>query len=71
MEHYRIIMEFGAGQIRKETEIFNGTKQECQEEFDNLPTAEELGEDAYELTLPFKERSWIEEIQDGDDPRWP
>lgn len=68
---HRVIMEFGAGLLRNETEIFSGTEEECRQYFDDLPTADEIGPDAYERTHPFVERSRIEEIEDDNDPRWP
>ena len=67
---HRVVMEFGAGITRNRYEIYTGTEEECQEYFDNLPTSGEIP-DAYERTQPFRERSWVEEIEEGDDPRWP
>jgi len=67
---HRIMMEFGSGQLRSMVEIFSGTAQECTDEFSALPLADETPR-GYEGTVPFKERSWIEEIKPDDDPRWP
>jgi len=75
---HRVVMSFGAGSLRNNIEVFTGSEDECLDYVLSLGRADIPGRTEEEIrriyesgTNPFIERTQIEEIEPGDDPRWP